>query len=80
MLLGETVFSKSLDPFTGIFIDIILIRLFDLAIKICTVIVTDGRISIDDLVAHLIEVGDVVIIMLFHDVHETQDMLVVKRR
>ena len=80
MLLGETVFSKSLDPFTGIFIDIILIRLFDLAIKICTVIITDGRISIDDFVAHLIEVGDVVIIMLFHDVHETQDMLVVKRR
>ena len=62
----------------GHFIHVIVIRGFDLKVEVGTVIITDRGISFYNRPALLIEMADIGIIMLLHEIHRPEDMDIIK--
>ena len=78
MLLAETVLAESLDDLAGHFVDVILIRCFDLKVEVGAVIVADGSIAFYDRLAVLKQMRDIFVVVFLHQVHGSKDVLVIK--
>ena len=78
VLLAHTVFSDPFYDLPGHFIHVIFIGRFCFKIEVGAVVITDGGIPPDYFRACLIQMADVGVVVLFHDVHSPQYMDIVK--
>lgn len=80
MVLGRPVFAQPLYYFTGYFIYVILIFGFNFKVVVGAIVKAYGSIPPYDTAAFLKEMGNVLIVMFFHEIHRPQDVDVFELR
>ena len=80
MFFWRTIFTKPFDEFSCYFINIVFVFTFGFKVIICTVVIAHRCIPFDNTAAFFIQVADVFVVMLFHQIHGSHYVYVIKIR